>query len=134
MKNWNTAGKIKAVILGLLFLPNLIAPVKGPPQPLVVILMPLIFGCIAIPLIAKFNAALGAEIVRPNWNDSLFTLKRPLSFFHFGACFFLVVGLSMLMGAAIKFQALNSMALSVISFGLGILAGIWLTLKWTKTE
>ena len=131
MKNWNTTGKIKAAILGFLFLPNLIAPIKVPQQPLVTILMPFIFGCIAIPLIAKFNAAMGAEIVRPSWNDSLFTLNRPWSFFYFGAYFFLVAGISMVLGTAIKFQTLNSMALTVISFGFGILAGIWFALKST---
>ena len=104
MKNWNRTGKIKAAILGLLFLPNLIAPIKVPQQPLVAILMPLIFAIVVIPLIAKFNAGLGAEIVKPNWNDSLVTLKRPLSFFYFGAWFFLVVGVSMLIGSAVKFQ------------------------------
>ena len=88
-------------------------------QPLAMILMPLIFATIAIPLIAKFNVALGAEISKPNWNDSLLTLKRPLPFFHFGAYFFIVVGLSMLMGTAIKFQTLNSIGLTRLIYTFG---------------
>lgn len=96
------------------------------------ILMPLIFGSIAIPLITKFNAGLGREIVKPTWNDNPLTLKRPLSFFHFGSFFLITVGLSILLGTAIKFHTLNFFGLTAISFGLGILIGIGLTLKWIK--
>ena len=135
MKNWNKTGKIKAIILGLLALPNLLMPIGATGQQgLVMILMPLIFGSIAIPLIAKFNSGLGREIIKPTWNDNPLTLKRPLSFFHFGSFFFLTVGLSMLLGTGIKFQTLSFFGLTAISFGLGILIGIWLTLKWTKSK
>jgi hypothetical protein len=136
MKNWNRIGKIKAIILGLLALPNLLMPIGATgEQGLFMILMPLIFGSIAIPLIAKFNGAfLGREIIKPTWNDNPLTIKRPLSFFHFGAFFFITVGLSILLGTAIKFQTFSFFGLTAISFGLGILIGICLTLKWTKSK
>ncbi len=52
MKNWNRTGKIKAIILGLLALPTILFPIGATGQQgLVMILMPLIFGSIAIPLI-----------------------------------------------------------------------------------
>jgi hypothetical protein len=135
MKNWNRTGKIKAIILGILALPNLLMPIGATgQQELAMILTPLIFGSIAIPLIAKFNAGLGREIVKPTWNDNPLTMKRPLSLFHFGSFFFLTVGLSMLVGTGIKFQTLSFFGLTAISFGLGILIGIWLTLKWIKSK
>lgn len=135
MKNWNRTGKIKAIILGILALPNLLMPIGATGQQgLAMILMPLIFGSIAIPLIARLNAGLGREIIKPTWNDNPLTMKRPLSFFHFGSFFFLTVGLSMLVGTGIKFQTLSFFGLTAISFGLGILIGIWLTLKWTKSK
>jgi len=136
MKNWNKTGKVKAIILGLLALPNLLMPIGAVgPKNLAMILMTLIFGSIAIPLIAKFNGVvLGREIVKPTWNDNPLTLKRPLSFFHFGAFFFLIVGISMIIGTGIKFQTFNFFGLTMISFGVGILIGIWLTLKWTKSK
>lgn len=136
MKNWNRTGKIKAIILGLLALPNFLFPVGAQEQQgLAMILMPLIFGSIAIPLITKFNGAfLRGEITKPTWNDNPLTLTRPLSFFHFGSFFFLTVGLSILLGTGIKFQMLNFLGLTSISFGLGILIGIWLTVKWTKSK
>ena len=136
MTNWNRTGKVKAVILGLLALPNLFMPIDVTGQQGIgMILMPLIFGSIAIPLIAKFNGAIpGREIIKPSWNDNPLKLKRPLSFFHFGSFFFLTVGLSMVLGKAIQFQTFNFYGLTLISFGLGILTGIWLTLKWTKSN
>lgn len=135
MKNWNRTGKIKAIILGILALPNLLMPIGATgKQGLAMILMPLIFGSISIPIIAKFNSGLGREIIKPTWNDNPLTMKRPLSFFHFGSFFFLTVGLSILVGTGIKFQTLSFFGLTAISFGLGILIGIWLTLKWTKSK
>jgi hypothetical protein len=136
MKNWNKTGKIKAVILGILALPNLFMPIGVTGQQgLVMILMSLIFGSIATPLIAKFNGVvLGREIIKPTWNDNPFYMKRPLSIFHFGSFFFLTVGLSLILGTVIKFQSLSYFGLTSMSFGLGMLIGIWLTLKLTKLK
>jgi hypothetical protein len=90
----------------------------------------LIFGSIAIPLISKFNGSLmGREIAKPHWNDNPLKLKRPLSFFHFGAFFLLTVGLSIVLGTVIKFQSLSQFGLTAVFFGIGILIGINLTLN-----
>jgi hypothetical protein len=136
MKNWNKTGKIKAIVLGVLAIPNMFVPLRETgEQEVSMILMPLIFGSFAIPLIAKFNrVVLSFELVKPTWNDNPLNLKRPLSFFHFGSFFFMIIGLSMLVGTGIKFHTLSFLALFTISFGLGILIGIWLTLKWTKPK
>ena len=132
MKNWNRTGKIKAIILALSALPNLVAPIGAVGQlELAMILMPLIFATIAIPVITKLNAAFGAEAVKPIWNDDPLTLKRPLSMFHFFAYFFLIVGLSMEIGTALKYHTLSTIGLTSIAFGLGIFSGIRLSLKWT---
>jgi len=134
MKDWNKTGKIKAIILGIIFLPNIIKPIGVQPDSgLAMIIMPLIFGIIAIPFITKINAALFGQVIeKPTWNDNPLTLKKPLSFFHFGAFFFLTTGLSMIIGTLIKYQQLNQFGLTVISFGIGILLGIQLLLKITK--
>ena len=96
MKDWNKTGKIKAVILGVLFLPNIIKPIGAQPNmSFLMVLMPLVFGIIAIPFITKINAAIFGQVIeRPTWNDNPMTLKRPLSFFHFGAFFFTAVSSS----------------------------------------
>lgn len=134
MKDWNKTGKIKAIILGVLCLPNIIKPIGGQPNmDFIMIIMPLIFGIIAIPFTTKINAAFFGQIIeKPTWNDNPLTSKRPLNFFHFGAFFFLTTGLSMIIGTLIKYQQLNQFGLTAISFGIGILLGIQLLLKISK--
>lgn len=136
IKKWNKTGKIKAIILGVLALPNLLLPIEGNEYyGMTAIFMPLVFACIAIPLIVIFNrAVLGREIKKPNWNDNPLTLKYPLNFFHFGALFFIIVGFSIIIGTGIKFQTINNLGLSTILFGIGILIGNLLVLNWKKVK
>lgn len=134
MNKWNKTGKIKTVILVIIAILSLLIPVcETEEEGIELILIPLVFGSIAIPLILRFNrAVLGLEITKPTWNDNPLALKRPLGFFHFGSLFFLTVGLSIILGTAIKFHTLCFFGLTAISFGIGILIGIWLTLKMIK--
>ena len=136
MNNWNKTGKTKAIILVLLGLPNLFAPVGSQGQEkLSMILVPLVFGIVAIPFIAKFNEKiLKRELTKPTWNDNPLKLSRPLSFYHFMAFFFLTVGLSMIIGTAIGNQEISYLGLTSVSFGIGILIGIRLTLIWTPEK
>lgn len=68
MKDWNKTGKIKAIILGFLFLPNIIKPIAAQLHlSFAMIIMPLIFGIIAIPILSKMNALIkGRVIEKPN--------------------------------------------------------------------
>jgi hypothetical protein len=135
MRNWNRTGKIKAIILGVLFIINIIMPTESYVSgiPIHMILGPLIFGLIAIPIITIVNRALFSQLIsNPSWNDNPITTKHPLRFFHFAAFFFLVTGLGTISGTALKFQQFNVIGLTVIFFGLGILGGIFLTIRLTK--
>ena len=96
-------------------------------------LVPLLFAGILLPLITRINAALiPQEIVKPNWNDNPFKMIRPLSFFQFGAYFFFLYGVFSVIGGLIRFQSLNLFGVTSVSFGLGIFAGIWITLLWER--
>ena len=134
MKNWNRTGKVKAIILGMLCFPNIIIPIGAHPKMnFELIIIPLIFGAIAIPFIAKINAAIFGHIIeKPSWNDNPLNLKRPLRFFHFGAFFFLIGGLGMIIRTLIGFQKINLFGLSIISFGVGILLGIIILVRMTE--
>lgn len=134
MKNWNKTGIIKAVLLGIFALANLVMPVKVEAYVgLGMLLLPIIFGSFAIPLIVKINTIFfDFKIVKPNWNDNPLKLKQPLSFFHYFSYFFITGGLSMFLGTFIKFQLVNYFGLSTVFYGIGILIGIWLTLKMKK--
>ena len=136
MKNWNRTGKIKAILLVIFFIPNLIVPIPAQSQqPVILFLFPLLFGSFAIPFITLVNKLFGDRIIaKPTWNDNPLKIKTPLSAFDFYAWFFLTVGVSMILGTAIKFHSFNNFGLTSISFSVGIFIGIQLTLKWIKTN
>ena len=129
--DWNTTGKIKATVVGLLAAISLFNPMKVNGR-LETVLVPFIVGIIIIPVISKFNQFfLNKEIVKPTWNDNPFVMKRPLIMFHTFSIFFLVSGLSMVIGTGIKYLELNVLGLTSISFGLGMMFGIRITLRLT---
>ena len=134
IKKWNKTGKIKAIILGVLALPNLLIPFGGQEiYGLEYIFIPFLFACISIPLIIIFNKVLfRLEITKPNWNDNPLSLKYPLSFSHFGASFFIIIGFSIILGTVIKFQTISNIGQSSISLGFGILTGNLIMLNWKK--
>jgi len=134
MKNWNTTGKIKAAIVAVCSLINLIAPAYVQPQIglILSIIVPLLFGSVAIPLITKLTQ--GIQVVMPTWNDNPLILKKPLSLFHFGVYFFIAIGVSVVVGAKIKYRVLSHIGLMSVSYGLGIFIGIYLTLLLAKKK
>lgn len=136
MKYWNRTGKIKAGILVILFIPNLIfaSPVV-PKFGLFQVLMPLLFGSFALPLIVKVNSSFfGYKIEKPSWNSNPLRLNRPLVFFQFAAWSMIVSGTSMILGSGIVHQVFHTFGMVATMFGVGILIGIILTLKWFQTE
>jgi hypothetical protein len=131
VKNWNTTGKIKAAFIAVYFLLNLFMPFVTPSQNVFTLFVPLLFGSISIPLIVKFFETFqGREIIKPTWNDNPLVLTQPLRFFHFASYFLIAPGFSMALATGLKFHSLNFVGLMAVSFGLGILIGIELTLKW----
>ena len=136
MKNWNKTGKIKAVILAILCIPNLIISTPVVPNfGVVQFIMPLLFGSFALPLIIKINSSLSfisQTIEKPNWNDNPLTFKRPLTFYQFGGWFMIAIGTSMIIGTAIRHHVFHTFGFTAVMFGVGILIGLKLTLRWFK--
>jgi hypothetical protein len=137
MNEWNRTAKVKAIVLGLASLPNLIFPVNSNPSfvtgSTVIVFL---FTALIYPIIFKFNlpSLFGRDFTKPSWNDNPLTFKRPLAFIQFTGAFFVAVGLSMLIGAAIQFGYLPQIGLIVTAFGAGMFVSIFLTLRWVKTE
>ncbi len=135
MKNWNRTGKIKAIILAVLCIPNLIYPPQGGMGEGLgfVLIMPLVFGAFAIPLISKFNQGVfGQELTPPHWNENPLRFSKPTVFWQFGGFFFLSNGFAMILGTLIQNLQINRFGLLAVSFGLGILIGVELTLRWNR--
>lgn len=132
MKNWNKTGHIKTIILGILFFLNLI--VTSPVVPKLGVaqyLLPLIFGALVLPLIIRVNIGIGiGKIEAPSWNDNPLKFSRPLVFYQFGAWFMITNGSSMVLGSVIIHQTFHTFGFAAIMFGIGILIGIQLAMKW----
>lgn len=136
MRNWNKTGKIKAVILVIICIPNLLISTPIVPNFSVIqSLIPLLFGSFALPLIIKVNSSISSisqTLENPNWNDNPLTFKRPLTFYQFGGWFMITIGTSMIIGTAFRFQVFQTFGFTAVMFGTGILVGIKLTIKWFK--
>lgn len=136
MKDWTKTGKIKAAVLAAAFLPKFVLP--DPPQPdegMAIYYMPFLVGAVAVPFMAKFNAkAFSMGLEKPRWNDNPLKLDKPLSFFHYGAWLFVVVGAGMLTGTWMQFGGLNQMGVVAVGFGLGIWLGIVFTLRFLTAD
>lgn len=131
MQQLSKAGKIKVLLLALASLPILVKPI-GVKVDLGIktLVFAFLFGAIAIPVVSKLNAFIsGKPIEKPNWNDQILSVKKPLNFFQFGAIFMLVVGSSLVLGSWMKCQFLNQFGLTAILFGFGILLGIQLAVR-----
>lgn len=136
MKNWNKTGKIKAAILAVMCIPNLlVSSLIVPNFGVIQFIMPLLFGSLALPLIVKINSSISSvpqTLEVPNWNDNPLTFKRPLTFYQFGGWFMIAIGTSMIIGTAFRHQVFQPFGFTAVMFGTGILVGIKLTLKWFK--
>ena len=132
MSKWNTTGKTKAILCVLLSLLVLVSP--APPfnegVRLADVVFPLIFGLFVIPLIMKGISNFNITIEKPQWNSNPLILTKPLNFFHFAAFFMLIAGVSLNLGTLIKFHEITSVGVMSISYGAGILGGIWIFLKY----
>lgn len=138
MKNWNRVGKIKAVILAFLFISNFIfvSPVVTEIG-FVQLVIPLLFGSFAVPLIAKVNAAIfgtNSNNKEPNWNENPLKRNQPLAFYQFGAWFMITSGSGMVMGSGIIHRVFHPFGMSALLFGVGILIGVRLTIGARREE
>ncbi len=135
MGKWNKIGYFKAIIVALAAIMNIYVPLEQEPEVgfAALTLPPFLMGVIGIPFIFRNDVdASTKQRMKPTWNDSIFRIKRPLSTVSFGGYFFLFVGFSSLIGAALKSQEIHKISLSVMMFGVGILIGVWIVFKRKK--
>jgi hypothetical protein len=126
----NKTGKVKAAILVILSLPNLFFPMQLANEDYSMAITSLIFGIIAVIFFTKLNLKnKGKKIDKPHWNDNPINTNNRLAVYQFWGFFFLSIGASMIIGSLLKFQLLNTFGLTSVLFGIGILLGIFLSLK-----
>lgn len=129
MKNWNNTGKLKAVLLFILAIANLINLIKSPLNfsfaLFIQAIITILFAALMVPVAIKMNKMFfGLNSEPANWNHNILSFRRALSGWQFIAYFFISIGFSMIIGALIHFEVLNGIGFVAISFGTGILFGI----------
>lgn len=134
MKNWNTTAKLKAAIIGFACVVNLAVPVKANsanlPWPMIGVMF-LVCGAVFVTAISFVNKIiLGKKLVEPQWNDNPLDLSRPLALFHFGGIMLIATGAAIVAGVVINYQRFEPFGLMCFLFGVGVLAGVRLTLKF----
>ena len=135
MNKWTKIGKIKAIVIGGSFLINVLFPLRAIRIGVIEMLSLFVFGTIAVPLIIKGNNLFFSQVIeKPNWNENPFSFKRPLVMFQFGAYFSISIGISLLIGSILRFQSLQLLGINMLLFGLGVLAGIFLSLKLNENK
>jgi hypothetical protein len=99
--------------------------------------VPVIFVafCIIIPGGLKLSSIFyDIQIEWPLWNDSPYITRKPLIFFDFIGAIFLFAGLSRLLATSIYRHYLDIGGLILLSGCIGIFTGIFLTVKWVRTN
>ena len=130
MKNWDRIGKVKAIIIGIAVLVNLFMPFKPIEEIdfMFTILWPLISVITLFVVVRIINAKFFKRRLNKSvWNDNpLYDSNAMAEFF---AYFLIAIGISMIVGAGIKFQSFNNIGATVAVVGLGILIGNFLIFK-----
>lgn len=135
MNSWNTTGRIKASVLVIVALLNIVIPMEATEDSFFnLFLIPVIFTLLTTIVLFASNVGNRPIITRPLWNESPWNLKRPLALFDFLSFFFLIAGLGTIIGTLIRHQSLSNIGMAFLYFGIGIQFGIWITLKWAERK
>ncbi len=135
MNKWNRTGKIKAAIILITAASGTMARIRENNEvQLQFIILPFIFGVVMVFLMSLLSNN-KTPVVAPNWNENpLSKSSSRLVFIQFSAWFFLLNGLGMLIGAGVRMSYLSVNGITCVCFALGLLFGIYLSLKWLKSK
>ena len=128
MKTLNQTGIIKTIVLIVLTVPNIFFPWPNQPEfNLLLCLAAFLAGGLFMLITARFNLfILDQGFTEPEWNDNPFSRTKPLALFQFLSWLFLLTGITLIIGTAIKVDTVSSYGLLSFSFGFGMLIGTYL--------
>ena len=138
MKNWNTIGKIKSLVILMLCIISLtLADFNNKMDSqndfhIGIIILTFLFIVLFLPLITKFWSLLGFKFEKPNWNENPITFKfsKSLNFFQFMAFWFISSGFINALLVGIFNQQFDRESTNLFFSGIGLLVGIKVSLKW----
>ena len=138
MKSWNKIGKMKSIAIFVISIFPLFFSGYNKNKELldnsylVISIMIFVFATLFLPLITKFWNLLGIEIKKPNWNENpiSFNFSKGLNFFQFCGYWFTTSGFLKVLFVGIFYQKLDSEGVILFVYGISILFGIKLSIKW----
>jgi hypothetical protein len=100
---------------------------------IVSLIPPLFFGLILTLIIGFVTSRIKNTIIaKPQWNDSVLSLKRPLSLIHFFAYLLIILSLSTQFTQWNKDNDYNQLGIILGALGVGQIIGIWTIIKIKK--
>jgi len=101
------------------------------------LIIPLIFGIIAIQFLLGIQASNKYSDIfweKPKWNSNFFNLKQPVQFFYFGSWFLIISAIPTIMITFIKSREYMLDAMMPFLFGIGLLIGVVLSIYIFKKK
>ena len=138
MKSWNKIGKMKSIAIFVISIfPLFFSGYNKNTELLnesylIISVFIFIFATLFLPLITKFWSLVGIEIKKPNWNENpiSFNFSKGLNFFQFCGYWFTTSGILKVIFSGIFYQKLDSEGVILFVYGISILLGIKLSIKW----
>ncbi len=115
-------------------IPNLIAPI-GTDIKITdkrILILPVLVMLILLPFFTEFLHGKKINFRKPDWHDSPFNQNFPLSVFQFYGYFFLVYGLSMIIGTYLKFHQPNFIGILSVLLSIGTFSAIKFVIEFKK--
>ena len=128
-----TTGLIKLLIIVVNVILIFVLPWPSEPEGLLTSpILPFVLMTGFIPAYYVFMRKEKKERLKwPSWNTNLFNPKGDTAFgnIDFFGTLFAVIGLSMIVSNRVNYDELSKVGMTSVSFGLGILSGLLLTIK-----
>jgi hypothetical protein len=138
IKSWNKIGKIKSFLvltfsLIQLFHFNFKENSESIDEYILGISIAIfIFNILFLTLVTKFWSLFGIEFQKPNWNENPVSLNlyKGLNFFQFMGYWFITSGIISILFVGIFNQNLEEESIITFTYGISLIIGIKLSLKW----
>lgn len=142
IETWNTIGKIKSfLVLTLssiqLFLLNYKENSELTDEYyLGISIVVFIFNILFLTLVTKFWSLFGIKFQKPNWNENPISLNfsKGLNFFQFAGYWLITSGIINILFVGIFYQNLNEESIMKFIYGISLIIGIKLSLKWQNKK
>jgi hypothetical protein len=94
------------------------------------------FIIIFLTLVTKIWSLFGIEFQKPNWNENPISLNfsKSLNFFQFIGYWFIISGIINILFVGIFYQNIERESIIKLVYGIALIIGIKLSLKWLKKK